>query len=257
MRVQCAVCGQKFNRITARHVKEHGMTLDEYQSKYGPVTPAALVRVLRDTDTAENILASAIRKMSPEELADLQTAARLQVFSQERRGAALFAVFGMLKIRMEHFQKSAELASKIQSKLCDEEWRLERHEDGTPVTTKELIDLGYFAQADMKRTEELLMRLVNMVVQDNKAVVSRPGAADHSAFTGEHDGVTLPDVPSQEREKIRNIFEFVTQLAREEAAKAAKKSPEDEDSDMVIEGEFSVRDGRDGPTNPGPEDSSR
>ena len=33
-KIECKVCGAKYNMITPQHLNKHGLTLDEYREKY-------------------------------------------------------------------------------------------------------------------------------------------------------------------------------------------------------------------------------
>lgn len=232
-RIRCAMCKQSFSRITKRHTENmHDMSIEQYREQYGPTSSeeaAAIVSTF--AGGPQELFQAAARGMAPEEVSDMQANARLRVFSRQKRHAAIYASFGLMQMRMEHFKKSAELVSKIQEKLCDEEWRLEVDPDGKAISTKDLLEIGRYAQTDMKNVGEIFMRLMGQVVQDNKAVVTRPGAVEHAAFSGEHDQIPMPDVPGAEREKIRVLLErFVTTVTRERVIPAQEEP-------VVIEGE--------------------
>ena len=206
--IQCAVCGLTYSRITENHTKAaHGMTIKEYRERYGPTTKDESLALASTFANGNELFDAALRGMSPEEIADAQANARLRVFSRQKRYASLYAAFGLMEMRMRHFKKSAEIAERVQAKLCDESWRMEMDEGGNPVSTELLLEIGRYAQTDMKNVGEIFLRLLGQVVQDNKAVVTRPGAVDHSAFTGEYDNISIPDIPGHEREKIRVLME--------------------------------------------------
>ncbi len=206
--IQCALCGRSFTRISDTHTqKNHGISVKEYGKKYGPITPEEAMTKVSIRDGETSLFEAAAKGMSPEELSDIQASARLRIFSKNKRYASLYAVFGLMDRRMKHFEKSSELAEKVQAKLCDESWRLEMDENGKALSNEDLIDLGRYAQMDMKNIGEIFLRLLGQVVQDNKAVITRPGAVEHSAFTGEYDRIDIPNIPGHEREKVRIFME--------------------------------------------------
>lgn len=234
-RIQCVLCGRYFSRISAKHLKDvHGITVKKYRSEYGPATPKE-ARALTTTSDNRSLLEAAMRSLSPEELSDMTASTRLRVFSQEKRHASVYAAFGMMEARLKHFQQTAALVEKIHEKLCTESWRLEMDQKGEAISTADLLKIVEYAQTDMKHASEVVMRVLNDVVQDNRAVVSRPNLTEQTAFTGDVDRIPVSGVPGHEREKIRVMAEriFVEVQRRQQGTN------KDED---VIDGEGKPKD---------------
>lgn len=248
--IACAICGLKFSRITASHVRTHGITLEEYKKKYMVTKPVELVQALAQFSPAE-IVEQALYVLTPDELSDAVTTTALTAVSRRARERIIQCSLVLQNQRMVDHEQAAQISAKVRQRFIAEDWRLFQDEDGNPLTNQELLEVWYAAMKEQRDISDTQARLMNAVIQDNRIVASRPGMQDHEAFRGDHDRVEqLPKLEGEEREKVLSLYDHIMQALSEtadrkqveqaeEVEEATRQECEDEG---VIEGEF-VEDG--------------
>jgi len=231
--VQCALCGQYFTQLTMHHLRTHGIsTMKEYRDNYGPTTTKQLKEELEQVFAKKELADLAIAGMTPEDWVSVLAESGLRIFSAEARNATLNSAYVLAQLRLNLFQKSATLMSKVLDEL-NKPWRTTMDEQGKPLSIKELAQLGELAQLDMKNSVEIIMRLTSYIVQDNKGVIGREGQGDKVAFSGEFDKSSIPgEVPPQMREKLRILMDNLDK-AKEDGVENNPESESGKENEVV------------------------
>lgn len=216
--IQCAICGQRFARITKSHVNKHGLSLAQYSKLYGAV---------RETEVASEL---AERAINSDEVADLMLANPeirsgladglvAHIFGPGTRARLLSAISIILEGRMTQFSELMQKRAKIAAELF-KDWRIQQGgENGGPTPTKDLIAMFATLGQEQSATESLLVRVIQQAVSERKAPMQLLlGIGVHgNAFTGQHEAVSR--LTQQQREQARLLDE---NLSSGDPAKVAR-----------------------------------
>ena len=215
--VECGVCRRKYARITAEHLRKHGLTRQRYNRIYGDARSSGSPDQLR---SAREGAPAMVLRLS-EEISG--SAAFLDALSSEvadhllssgplRQQVALAAA-QIVQARMAIHADAAGRLARVTQEL-DEPWRIKQAgPGGKPTPTKDLLGMAAQAHAEIVKAEEMVLKAARLALDEQKqAAVQRvvPGFA----YSGEAEAIPIPrDLSASDREGLRalvgNLQRFV------------------------------------------------
>lgn len=204
--VQCAICGQRYQRITKAHVKTHGLSLAQYKKIYGAVKPVEEAKELAEKAVTSDEVAD-LMLSNPEIRSGLADGLVAHLFGPGTRARLLSAISVVLEARMAQFSELTAAKAKVVRELF-KDWRIkEGGPDGGPTSTKDLITMLATIGNEQSATEGTLIRVLQQAVSERKAPMQLLlGIGLHgNAFTGRHEAVA--NLSQSQREQARMLDE--------------------------------------------------
>lgn len=220
-RLQCAICGLYLSQITDKHLRRHGMTIEEYEERFGARDIDTLTNKLRETFTKEDFAELIVSSLSREELVDAIASADLRVFPTKAKMQLLIEGIMTSRMRLESSIKSGELLAAVRESMKQQVFC---RTDGEPPSIKELKMIADIALADIRIAADTTSKMNSLIVHDNRvaAAMTVQGAGEGS-FSGEKD--KLPNISGHEREKVRLLMEkLVSEVEKNKDAGKSGKS---------------------------------
>jgi len=238
-RITCAICHRTFSKLTAKHLRSHGMSIAQYQRVFSsPCAPQPSPSPAPPTqgwDAYHLERASPAPQLDPalvsatanalvesdDFVAKLADETSELLFSTHFKEQLRHALGRLLGRRMElHAQATAHL-DRVRREL-DQPWRIEAGgKDGEPTPTPHLIGMAGEAHHEVVKSEEALLKTIRLALEEsrqNKEVLAALGG--RPSFTGEGESVPVPpELDAAERETIRSL---VHMLQQEVTARAAQ-----------------------------------
>lgn len=211
--IVCLLCGEKFLSITASHLDVHNVSVEDYKKNYGPLTAQEMYdRAMKQYSRSE-ILQKAIDDLNEDESTDITATEVLRVVKRNLGDKVVKAALTTVQARLSNLFACEEILARVILEF-QEPWRLKQHDDGSPVTLKELLHVAEMAHVHINSSTNAILSLLQSVIQDNKSVVARPQVVSGTVFSGTEDNVPRLPQDSSERETIRLLYEkFMLRLS--------------------------------------------
>ena len=252
-RVQCAVCGEWFKRITPTHVMKHGFTLDQYQRCFDvgvspgvppnlkPTTPKTHPLITNTVTPGDVADVGALLLKNPEFIKRLADDAAHQIFSTSLRDQFRSALCHVLGTRLELHASAVANLKKVNQELA-QPWRVQEGGgvDGKPTPTPHLLGMANQFHQEVRSTEDALLKAIKMASkeaqEENRIAAGLTGGHLKSgqigqfghlnpdgrpAFSGEAEALPVPpQLPPGERETVRVLLGMLIEETRARSAQA-------------------------------------
>lgn len=217
-KIKCQLCGRSFSRITATHVETiHGMSLDTYAAAGYAITPKEQAKriTIQFEGSGLHQLASEIIQ-HPEFLATAATGVASKMLAQDNKLRLHLVANQLLGRRLARLEAIEELEDRAIEQLM-QPWRLEEGGDGGSETpTSELLSVLQTLSQQRTRAEDIVLRHLKMLMDEDKAPITKHGAAGD--YSGEVERSSLEDagVSEEERKRIGNLLKLIDQKKKKD-----------------------------------------
>lgn len=208
-------------RVTQQHLRTHGFTTAQYRRLHPSTTRAAPSGARIEDGPPPGAVASiapgTLDTITDELLADAGFVRRLAdevggaLFTGSVRHRLRVALVSMIHTRLAMHGEAVQLLDKARKEVS-QPWRLEQGgPNGGPTDTKDLINVLHAALAEVKTSEDLLLRTVKTAIDESKQDKHDPTIqSDLDRFTGEAERIPVPSgLTPSEREGIRNLMSML------------------------------------------------
>jgi len=238
-RIACAVCGAWQQRLTAAHVRKHGLSLEEYRRAFSHLgeavgAPATSNRPATEPTNQQHTVQPRTR-ISPEDalarlgeklLTDRAFVARLgeevseAIFAGPVKSDLRSILTHLLHTRMAMHGRAVGLLEAARKELS-QPWRITAGgPNGLPTDTSDLVAVASAALAEVRTGEDLLLKTVKLAIDEGKSMrEAGVTASGLDRYAGAEERIPVPpSLGSSEREAVRNLLELLGRSASRRTA---------------------------------------
>jgi len=240
--IQCQLCGRKMAQITVRHLEVYHpeVSIEEYQRQFKGTTSGQLQLAAAPKETTAALAQTVAERILADKgiLDSITDRVGQTLFSGKTKEHIIGAVLAALQLRLGTLNVAAERVARLNEELF-EDWRLkEGGPDGAPTPTDQLVRMGYLASGDAHNIVDEIIRMANLVVQENHGAMAP--SVNVNLFSGLHEKIPMPgDMTPDRREKVRVFIENVIRPKADIPALIAKaRALRDDEEEKVVEAEI-------------------
>lgn len=252
--LECLVCHERFSKITAAHLNSHGLSIDQYCRTYSlprdkfsrgrppgglatplsPLTAAghdeALALIHADPRKVEalsrQVLAALLERgtLATELSKDVERG----IVTTELRPMLTASLVTIVAGRMEAHGRATETLAALQRELS-QPWRREQGgAEGGVTETRDLVAMTQTAIADLKATDEVILKVLKLAVDEQREREKTHPAGD---LAEKFQGTSAPPLPADltpaDRETMRGLALMLRKglEARAKLREAAQAKP--------------------------------
>jgi len=217
----CLVCGKRYQKLRADHLREHGLTRERYRRVYGglsvddPANPqtSGFQGISGSADQSQDPHLALVQRLSTR-VAD--SAGFLDALANEcaeyilsaapLRTQVAFAAAQVVQARVAIHAKAVGRLARVSDQL-DAPWRVEAGgHQGKPTPTKDLLGIAMQAHNEVVKAEELVLKAARLALDEQKAREETREIPGY-AFTGAAESIAIPrDLSAPDREALRALM---------------------------------------------------
>jgi predicted transcriptional regulator len=219
--VPCLLCGKLFEELPIGHLKnKHGMTRDQYLMTFalketdivpGKPPESVYTNSLSLFATEKGRLENLTTKVADELDKNGELARRITpeverlVLAKYKSGLAA-ACMSLIQTRLTAHGKAVALLEEARSRLS-EKWRLDQGGDGGgPTPIPHLVSMVHSALAEVKTGEELILKTLKLMIDEQKGADDRPNPFTQLDATAYKSTPIPENLDPRQRENMRRLM---------------------------------------------------
>lgn len=233
-KIQCALCGRALTQITQKHLdsKHPGWTVEQYRDTYGYTTAKQVNEALakQDAPDAQKVTQMVLQQLEndPDLMREITQRVGEGIFTGKLKGKAIGSALAVMFRRLKGYEAAAENIERVNEELFKDSRVKWGGDAGAPTPTDTLVRMAYAAQGYMRDGEDALLKILQMVVQDNAALPNFAQQLNLNVFSGAHEKVAIPSgLDAQKREAARLLITAIKNKPNIEEIVAKARSDRD------------------------------